>query len=118
MSHTYLVIFEIVDDDRPLSALRAEASAALDAMAARDGARLTATRDPKWTFTGNRLVCEFPAEPAGDPAPAGQVAERAKRDLEVLRLHGLGWSLRQIGRALHMSHTTVAGIIARDRKPG
>jgi hypothetical protein len=67
--YTYLRIFEIFDQDRPLSVLRAEACLDLDALAAEDGARIVG--DPNWAVAGDRLVVWAPARPltAADPRP-------------------------------------------------
>lgn len=90
---TYIHIFPIADLDRPISALIAEACMDLDAMAADAGARIVG--DPKWTVSGERLICRAPARelsldeprpiPSGGRTPAQTIAE-IRRLLE----HGLG----------------------------
>lgn len=59
--HSYLAVWPILDVDRTLSELKAEACAGLDAMAAADGARLDG--EPLWLVCGDRLVCWAPARP-------------------------------------------------------
>ena len=109
MSLTYRAIWEIADDDRPASALIAEAGAALPAMARTDGARITGT--PVWTVAGRRLVCVAPAE----ALPDDQLVplDRNRRDAEVIRLAGLRWSSAQIGAVLGIPATTVRDALRR-----
>lgn len=59
--HFYFAVWPILDLDRTLSELRAEATAGLDAMAAGDGARLDG--EPQWAVCGDRLVCWASARP-------------------------------------------------------
>nr|PZM91076.1 MAG: hypothetical protein DIU77_17160 [Thermocrispum agreste] len=101
MSHVYRAIWPITDTDRPISALIAEASAALDVMARHDGARIVG--EPTWTVAGERLVCEAPAEPLEEDP----VVDRERRDAEIVRLAGLGWSSRQIAAVLGVAPSTV-----------
>lgn len=101
MSHVYRAIWPITDADRPISVLITEASAALDVMARHDGARLVG--EPTWTVAGERLVCEAPAEPLEEDP----VVDRERRDAEISRLSGLGWSSRQIAAVLGVAPSTV-----------
>lgn len=85
----YQHIWPIVDDERTLSMLTAEASAALDVHVRRAGARITG--QPTWRVAGDRLVCQVPAEPAeAENDPDGDA-------VAVMRLSQLGWSDDQIG---------------------
>jgi hypothetical protein len=72
----YRHIWPIVDDSLPLSVLRVEAAAVLDAYAARAGCRLVG--EPRWTVSGDRLAVEVPAVPA---AP-----DRLSMSVAILRL--------------------------------
>lgn len=54
----YRRIWEIVDQDRPTSALTAEASADLSTALGLLGVR--PTRQPRWMVVEDRLVCEVP----------------------------------------------------------
>ncbi|WP_431728618.1 hypothetical protein [Verrucosispora sp. TAA-831] len=115
---TYRAIWQILDCERTRSALIAEACAALDTMAATDGARIVG--DPVWTIADERLVCEAPAErlPEPDPKPQPVSAEdrdaaRAKRDADLLRLAGLGWSSAQIGAVTGNAPSTVRKVLRR-----
>lgn len=112
MTLTYRAIFEIADVERTASALIAEASAALDPMAAADGARITGTQE--WTVAGDRLVCEAPAEalPA-EPVEPTRAEQRARRDADVIRLAGLRWSSAQIGAVLGIAPWTVRAVLKR-----
>jgi hypothetical protein len=107
----YRAMWEIADDDRPTSALIAEAAGALDAMAKADGARITGI--PQWTVAGERLVCEAPADPL--PLPPESKTRRVGEtlDADILRLHGLHWSNNQIRVLLGISGNTVAAVLAR-----
>lgn len=107
MTHIYRAVWPILDIDRPMSALIAEACAGLDAMAATDGARLTGK--PEWAVDGERLVCVVPAEPVEDQ----DTSDLADRDAVVLRLAGLRWSDRQISATTGVARSTVRDIIAR-----
>ncbi len=83
--HFYMAVWPILDLDRTLSQLIAEASAGLDAMATGDGAWLEA--QPQWLVSGDRLVCWAPARPwdqlasvtpirrGGNPLPPDKVRE-------------------------------------------
>jgi len=111
-THHYLALWPILDDTRTASALIAEASASLDPMATRDGARIVGP--PSWIVAGDRLVCMAPARPLPPPEPEPDpAAERERRDAEVLRLAGLRWSSGQIGAALGITPVTVRRILAR-----
>jgi hypothetical protein len=59
--HMYFAMWPILDLDRTLSELKAEACAGLDAMATGDGAWLEG--EPQWLVSGDRLVCWAPARP-------------------------------------------------------
>ena len=87
----YRHIWRIADDTRPLSALRAEAAAAVDVLAALAGARLTG--QPTITVAGDRLVLE---------APAVRLPADHRPDVEsaVTRLVWVRWPDWQIGDAL------------------
>ncbi|MGC4769227.1 hypothetical protein ACLQ25_09630 [Micromonospora sp. DT44] len=112
--YTYRAIWEIGVAERPLSALKAEACAALDLMAANDGARITG--DPVWTVADRRLVCDAPAVPlAHMEETAG--ARRARLEGDVLRLAGLRWSVRQIASTTGTPASTVQSILARYAAP-
>lgn len=110
-TYIYRAVWPILDIDRPMSALIAEACAGLDAMAATDGARLTGA--PEWKVDGERLVCTVPAEPRDDE----DTSDLADRDTVVMRLAGLRWSHRQIAATTGLPHSTVRDIIARHRGP-
>ncbi|MFF0823028.1 hypothetical protein ACFYUR_21925 [Micromonospora haikouensis] len=112
-TYLYRAMWPITDPDRTRSALIAEASAGLDAMARTDGARLTG--QPVWTVAGDRLLCEAPAGPLPDEAV--DTTDLADRDVVVLRLAGLHWSPRQIAATTGVPHSTVRDILARDRAP-
>lgn len=104
-AYTYRAMWPILDQDRPVSALIAEAAAALDAQAATDGARILGTT--VWTVAGQRLVCEAPAEPLdGDMSPE-------ERATVVMRLAGLHWSYRQIEAATGVPASTARDIVQR-----
>lgn len=108
----YLAMWEIGDTDRPRAALIAEASAALDVMAANAGARIVG--EAEWAVAGDRLVCRAPAVPMSD---IEQTAAQSRSRLEgdVLRLVGLRWSVRQIAATTGIPTTTVQRIVARYR---
>jgi len=111
-TYRYLAVWPIADDSRTRSALIAEATASLDLMAARDGARIVG--DPAWIVAGDRLVCAAPAVPLPPPEPEPDpAAERERRDAEVLRLAGLGWSSGQIGAVLGIAPVTVRRTLDR-----
>ncbi|MFI1197727.1 hypothetical protein ACH4T9_31325 [Micromonospora sp. NPDC020750] len=112
-TYTYRAVWPITDPDRTRSALIAEASAGLDAMARTDGARLTG--QPAWTVAGDRLLCEAPAVPLPDEAV--DTTDLADRNVVVLRLAGLRWSDRQIAATTGVPRSTVRDILARDRQP-
>ena len=112
-AYTYAAMWEIGDTDRTRSALIAEASAALDAMARTDGARITG--QPVWTVAGERLVCEVPAVPLPDEDV--DTSDLADRDTVVLRLAGLRWTDRQIAATTGGPRPTVRAILARHRQP-
>ncbi|WP_043535502.1 hypothetical protein [Salinispora tropica] len=112
--HVYRAVWPILDDTRTASALIAEASAGLDAMARTDGARITG--QPTWTVTGDRLVCEAPADPLPADEPV-DVTGLADNDTVVLRLAGLHWSHRQIAATTGVPASTVRGIITRHAHP-
>lgn len=109
-TYTYRAIWEIGDPSRPLSALKTEACAALDVMAAGDGARIIG--EPRWTVAGRRLVCEAPAVPLS-ALEESEAYRRERREAEVLRLAGLRWSGRQIASTTGLPHSTVASILGR-----
>ncbi|MGX4657075.1 hypothetical protein ACWCHM_26000 [Micromonospora sp. SCSIO 07396] len=113
MTYIYRAVWPITDLDRTRSELITEASAGLDAMARTDGARITG--QPVWTVAGDRLLCEAPAVPLPDEAV--DTTDLADRDVVVLRLAGLHWSLRQIAATTGTPHSTVRSILARDRQP-
>lgn len=113
-TYTYRAIWEIGDTERPLSALKAEACAALDLMAANDGARITG--DPVWTVADRRLVCDAPAVPLAHMEETDR-ARRARVEGEVLRLAGLRWSVRQIASTTGTPVTTVQRIVSRYAAP-
>ena len=81
----YWAVWPILDQDRTLRQLQAEACAGLDAMATGDGAWLES--EPQWAVCGDRLVCWAPARPwdqlasvtpirrGGNPLPADKVRE-------------------------------------------
>lgn len=64
-AYTYRAIFEIERPELPLKNLIAEARVELDVMAAGDGARLVG--EPIFTTSGDKLICEVPAEPLPSP---------------------------------------------------
>jgi hypothetical protein len=97
VSFTYAAIFEIVDEERTRSALIAEASGVLDAMARRDGARIVG--QVTWSVAGNRLIAEGPAMPV-DPTPG--------TDADLARMVELKWSDVQIGKVLGVDRSTVS----------
>lgn len=102
---TYRAIWPINDDSRTRSALIAEASGSLDAMALRDGAKIVGA--PVWTVTGDRLVCEAPAvrvEPSAVEDP----------DAMVVRLGGLGWSVNQIVKTTGVHTRRVNDLLLAD----
>jgi hypothetical protein len=82
-AYVYRHIWPIVDEDRPLSSLRVEASAALGPILGRLGVRPTA--QPRYLVSDDRLVCEVPVlrldgdepdprtEELGGPAEAQRV---------------------------------------------
>ncbi|MFG1776637.1 hypothetical protein ACGFIG_09430 [Micromonospora sp. NPDC049048] len=113
-AYTYRALWEIGDTSRPRSALIAEASAALDVMAANDGARIVG--DPTWTVAERRLVCEAPAVPLA-ALEESESARRARLEGDVLRLAGLRWSARQIAATTGLSPNTVRAVLARYREP-
>lgn len=113
-TYAYLAMWEIGDTDRPRSALIAEASAALDVMAANDGARIVG--EPQWAVAGDRLVCRAPAVPLTDIEQTA-AQSRARLEGDVLRLHGLRWSVRQIAATTGIPATTVQRILARYAGP-
>lgn len=112
--HLYRAVWPILDDTRTRSTLIAEASAGLDAMARTDGARITGPAT--WTVTGDRLVCEAPAQPLPADEPV-DVAGLADNETVVRRLAGLHWSHRQIAATTGIPASTVRSIIARHLDP-
>ena len=108
----YLAMWEIGDTGRPRSALIAEASAALDVMAAQSGARIVGT--PEWAVAGDRLVCRAQAVPLS-AIEQSAAQSRSRLEGDVLRLAGLRWSARQIAATTGLSPNTVRGILARYR---
>lgn len=112
--YLYRAVWPIQATDRPRSALIAEAAAALDVMAAGDGCRIAG--EPTWTVAGDRLLCEAPAVPL---SAIEQSAAQSRKRLEgdVLRLHGMRWSVRQIAATTGLPATTVQRIVARYAGP-
>ena len=104
--YVYRHIWPILDEDRPLSSLRVEASAALGPILGRLGVRPTA--QPRYLVSDDRLVCEVPVLRLDGDEPQPRTDETA-----VLRLVQVGWSDRHIGAELGYDHTTV-GRIRRD----
>jgi len=90
--YVYRHIFPITDPDRPISALRVEAAAVLDALAALSGARLVG--EPVWVVAGDRLVVDAPARPAGE----GEVGALVQQAVE--RLWRRGYTAAEIGDLL------------------
>jgi len=113
-THAYLALWPITDPSRPRAALIAEASAALDVMAATDGARIVGT--PEWAVAGDRLICRVPAVPVA-ALEESEHARRARLEGDVLRLAGLRWSARQIAATTGVPHSTVQSILTRYRQP-
>ena len=103
----YRAMWEIRDIDRPRSVLIAEASGALDAMAAKDGARITG--EPTWTVAGETLMCEAPAD-LMEPV----TLTREERDVQIVRLAGLGWTARQISATTGVPVRTVRDVMLRE----
>lgn len=101
--YLYRHIWPIADDDRPLSALRVEASAALGPILAQRGVRPTA--QPRFTVADDRLVCEVPVLRVHGDEPATGVDEAA-----VLRLVQVGWTDRHIADELGYDNHTVARV--------
>lgn len=112
--YVYRHIWPIVDDDRPLSALRAEAVAALDAFAARAGARLTG--EPAWTVAGDRLMVEVQAEPAEgeqdqlDRAAAVRLMELGWSDEQVAE--EFGWGIKPVAKLRRDAHVPAGAGVA------
>ena len=98
--HVYRHIWRVADDSRPLSALRAEAVAAVDVLAALAGARLTG--EPTVALAGDRLVLEAPAVADMSVVPDVKAAVR--------RLVWLGWPDGQIADALGLPLGEVVGL--------
>lgn len=73
-AYIYRALWEVEHPELPLKRLIAEARADLDVMAAGDGARIVG--DPTWTTSGDKLICEAPAEPV--PPPAANPVDEAK----------------------------------------
>lgn len=99
----YRHIWPIVDDSRPLSALRVEASAALGPILGRLGVRPTA--QPRFLVAEDRLVCEVSVLRVNGDEPENDVDE-----LAVVRLVQVGWTDRHIGAELGYEHTKVGRI--------
>ncbi len=103
----YLHVFPIVDMDRSLNRLRAEACMDLDALAAEQaGAKITG--DPQWMITGDKLVCWAPARPLSAdelrPAmPGSRVPEQTIAQIQQLSYLGVN----QIAYRLGLSRATV-----------
>lgn len=102
-TYLYRHIWPIEDEDRPLSALRAEAAAALDPLLARRGVRPTA--QPRYVVADDRLVCEVPVIRVNGDSPAAAIDRAA-----VLRLVQVGWSDRHIAKELGCSYSRVRDI--------
>jgi len=106
--YTYVHIWPITDLDRPISALRAEACAVLDAMAAQAGARIVG--DPVWTVSGERLICRAPARPLrDDELPAFAPGQRTPEAViaEIRRLSRLDKGVNEIASRLGVAPATV-----------
>ncbi|WKU07985.1 hypothetical protein [Micromonospora sp. HUAS LYJ1] len=113
-THAYLAIWPITNPSRPPAALIAEASAALDVMAATGGARIVGT--PRWVIAGDRLICRASAVPLAALEESAH-ARRARLEGDVLRLAGLRWSARQIAATTGLPHSTVQSVLTRYRQP-
>lgn len=112
-TYVYRAIWPITDTDRTVRSLIAEACAGLDAMANADGARIVG--DPVWTVSGDRLVCEAPAEPLVDQEV--DTSDLADPAAVVIRLAGLHWSDGQIATTTGIPRSTVRSILARHNQP-
>lgn len=116
MSHTYIYVSPILDKDRPLSALIAEACRELDVMAQLAGAHLTGR--PVWTVSEDRLVCTAPARPA-DPDEDTDVSDRDRRRLapkkvaQIELLAERGVPIATIARAAGVDWATADGYARR-----
>ncbi len=98
--YVYRHIWPIRDLDRPLSALRVEAAAVLDALAASAGARIVG--EPVWVVAGDRLVVEAPARPAAPGEARWQI------DQAIVRLVCLGWTEAEVADVLGLPVDEVA----------
>lgn len=103
----YLHVFPIADQERPLSALRAEACMDLDALAAEE-ANAKITGDPVWAVAGDRLVCWAPARPLDDDEPRAAlpgVRTPSQTIAQIRRLSHLG--VNEIAYRLGVARATV-----------
>lgn len=105
--YLYRHIWPIEDLDRPISALRVEATAALEGILT--GIKATQVDEPRWSVAGDRLLCEVPVKLAqdatGDATPSGELDEAA-----VLRLVRLRWTDTRIASELGIPRWVVARI--------
>lgn len=100
-TYVYRHIWRIADDNRPLSALRTEAAAVVDVLAALAGAKLVG--DSTLTVAGDRMVLEA----AAVPLPPDAHPELAS---VVVRLVWVGWPDTQIAEALDLPLAEVVAV--------
>jgi len=115
--YTYLHMWEIVDQDLPISVLIAEACRDLDRLVELAGGRIEGA--PNWTIVDNRLICKVPAR-AFDPDEEASLPEvvpgrrtPAAVVAEIQRMAGRGMTPRQISDALGVDRKTVARYSSR-----
>jgi hypothetical protein len=99
----YRHIWPIINDDRPISALKVEASTVLGPILARLGVRPTA--QPRFVVADDRLVCEVPVLHVNGDQKATRVDHAA-----VLNLVQVGWSDRHIAAEVGCAPSTVGDI--------
>lgn len=92
--YIYRHIWPILDDSRPISALKVEASAAIGPILGRIGVRPVG--QPRYTVADDRLVCEVPVLRLDGDEP-----ERKVDKVAVLRLLRVGWTDRHIAAELN-----------------
>lgn len=106
-SYMYRHVWPILDEDRPVSALKVEATAALDPILS--GIKAKPTGQPSWTVAGDRLVCEILVELAPEATGHATPSDGVDHDA-VLRLVQVGWSDKHIAEELGCAASTASRI--------
>ena len=102
----------ILDDTRPMSALRAEACRSIDDIAREAGCRIVG--DVAWTFLAGRLVAQCAALPVAELVRGRAENGAVTRHLELIAtLREQGRTYQQIADLLGCTRSAVAKAVAR-----